>query len=121
MENQPRPPRVNKTQKRFWFWLGLLGLFGLSYILLASTPDNVGPIGITVFFILTGLTLFTLLMWVRARVLSEPTSISLLTAVIISVLSTGALALNTIDIQIGEILLLVIFGAMLCVYWLKVR
>lgn len=90
-------------------------------MLFNTTPDRLGPVGITAFFLLLAGTIFCLLMWLRARIFKQPTSTSLLAVILISVLGTGAVALNTIDIQAGEIFLLVVFGAMVSLYWVKIR
>jgi len=121
MDNPRQPTDRQKPKRRLWFWLGAAGLPALSYLLFASTPDTVGPLGITTFFIILALTIFFNLMWLRSKVFQQPSSLSLLMVILISVLGTGALALNTIELQAAEILLLVAFGAMLSVYWLKVR
>ena len=90
-------------------------------LLTGTTPDRVGPIGITVFFLLLSLTLFCLGMWLRSVVLAEPKSTSLLVVILASTLPVGALALNTIDLQIGEIMLLFLFSVTLIIYWTKLR
>jgi hypothetical protein len=120
-DDSRQPAETLKPKKRLWFWLGLLSLAAIFYLLFGSTPDSVGPIGITIFFFLLCSVIFFGLMWLRALLFKQPSSLSLLAAALVAILSTGAVALNTIEIQTGEILLLIIFGAMLSIYWLKVK
>lgn len=120
MENQRRTSTKRK-KSRLWFWLSALSLAAVGVMLFNTTPDELGPIGITVFFLLLAATLFNGLMWLRSKIFREPGSTSLLSVILIAVLGTGALALNTIEIQAGEIFLLVVFGALLSLYWLKIR
>ncbi len=119
--DQSRKPQDKPSRRRPWFWLGLVCWLGFGYLLFNSTPDEAGPIGITIFFLLIATGLFASLMWLRNKLLRQPPPASLLAVLLIAALTTGALALNTIEIQAGEIFLLVVFGAMLCIYWLKVR
>lgn len=106
---------------RYWGLAGVALTVVMVLLLSGTTPDRVGPIGITGFFFTLMLALFCWGMWLRALVLRSPKSTSLLAVILISTLSTGALALNTIDLQLGEIFLLLIFAVTLVIYWTKLR
>lgn len=119
--------RINTEEKdrrvsaRYWGLAGLAVTVVVALLLSGTTPDRLGPIGITGFFVAVVVGLFCWGMWLRALVLRSPKSTSLLAVILISTLSTGALALNTIDLQVGEIFLLLIFAVTLVIYWTKLR
>jgi hypothetical protein len=110
-----------RRSARFW-GLGVLG-FGaaIALILTGTTPDRLGPLGITAWFLLLMAALVCLGMWLRALILRQPKSTSLLVVILFATLPVGALALNTIELQTAEIFLLLIFGVTLVIYWTKLR
>lgn len=110
-----------RKSTRYW---GLASLFlaaAAATLLTNTTPDRVGPIGITVFFLVLMLGLFSSGMWLRSILFKSPKSTSLLAVILLATLSVSALALNTISIQLGEILLLLMFALTLIIYWTKLR
>lgn len=99
----------------------LAGVGVILFLLLSTTPDRIGPIGITVFFIILLLTLISIGLLIRNGLLPQPKSASLLLAVVVPICLTGALALNTIELGIGDVVLLVLFVITFTIYWTKLR
>lgn len=101
--------------------MSIVGIIFLILFLLSTTPDRIGPTGITAFFIILLLTLVSIGLTMRLTLLHNPNSSSLLLVIVTSLAITGALALNTIEIGMGEIILLVLFIITFTIYWTKLR
>lgn len=91
------------------------------YTLLGTTPDRVGPVGITGLFILLLLLSINLGMLIRSIILDQPSSLSALFVVLLSIGAVALLALNTISVGIGDVFLIAIFVVLFMVYWSKLR
>lgn len=117
----PKPKTEQKT-KILPFGLSVVAGVGIIlFMLLGTTPDRIGPLGITVFFIVLLFTLFNFGVMIRNGLLKQPGSSSLLFVIVTSVALTGALALNTIELGVGDVVLLVLFVLTFTVYWTKLR
>lgn len=99
----------------------MVGVVVLLILVLSTTPDRIGPLGITVFFLVLLLTLINLGLIFRATFMPRAASSSLLLVIVTSLAITGALALNTIEIGLGEIVLLSLFTLTFGIYWTKLR
>jgi len=121
MSRTPTHEKGRRRSARYWGLATLLTGVGVALLMSGTTPDRLGPVGITAFFLLLMVSLFCFGMWLRSLLLSAPRSTSLLVAILFATLSVGALALNTIELQAGEIFLLLLFGVMFVIYWTKLR
>lgn len=121
MSRLPTQEKGRRRSARYWGLATLLAGGGVALLVSGTTPDRLGPVGITGFFLLLVVSLFCLGMWLRALILRTPKSTSLLIVILFASLSVGALALNTIELQVGEIFLLLMFGVTFVVYWTKLR
>jgi len=103
--------------------LVLLGLSagGLSLLLLGTTPDEIGPLGITLFFILGFLTLASLGLLIRSQLLKLTGGASQLFVILSSAAIIGALAISTIELQTGDVVLLSLFVISFSLYWTRLR
>lgn len=120
-KKEPNSTRNIKSIKTTYALLMFIFIALAVSMLFLTTPDRAGPVGITTFFISLGLGLFFSLMWLRTMVLKHPTSNSTFAAAITALIIVGALALNTISIGVGEIVLMGLFTVLIITYWLKIR
>lgn len=99
----------------------LLSLGGLALLLFGSTPDRVGPMGITLFFLLVFISLLAMGTLIRLRFKSGHSGAGQLLIVLLAAAVTSALAINTIELQIGDVILLGLFILTFSVYWTRLR
>ena len=124
MQKTSRQERRIKTDKNHIGPFVLFALAGIGVIfglILSTTPDRIGPLGITLFFLTLLLTLVSIGMIIRGTFLRQPSSSSLLLVIISSIAVAGALALNTIELGIGDVILLILFVITFTIYWAKLR
>ena len=116
--------RTKKHRKRslilISIWL-FVSITGLILLLLGTTPDRVGPTGITLFFLLIFASIMALGMLLRHFLAKTGGSASQLSVILVSAAITSALAIGTIQLQIGDILLLALFVVTFSVYWSRLR
>jgi len=101
-------------------WL-FVSITGLILLLLGTTPDRVGPTGITLFFLLVFASLMATGMLFRQFLAKTGGSASQLFVILASAAITSALAIGTIQLQIGDIILLALFVVTFSVYWSRLR
>ena len=99
----------------------VFSVFGALLFLLGTTPDRAGPLGITLFFILVFIGLLSLGTILRLWLAQLADSRGQLTVVLIAGASTAALAIGTIELQLGDIILLGLFVLTFSIYWYKLR
>ena len=114
-------PASSDTPKWPPLIVGLFALASLVFLLLGSTPDKVGPLGITLFFLSVLVALLGIGMFFRATLLNNPKSTSLLAVILISACLVAILALNTIVLSWGDYVLVLLFIATFLLYWVKLR
>lgn len=118
-ENKQQLQRRRQTVASLLLLIVSLG--GLGLLMFGTTPDRVGPLGITLFFILVFLGLSSLGLLIRTALLRREGSTSQLLVILSSAAITGALAIGTIELQIGDIILLSLFVISFALYWTRLR
>jgi len=93
----------------------------VALLLFGTTPDRAGPLGISLFFILVFLALLIWGQLLRHLIFKQPQGTSLLLIVLSSAGLVIALAIGTIEIQMGDIILLTLFIVTFTLYWAKLR
>lgn len=93
----------------------LLSLIGLALVLFGTTPQRIGPFGITLFFLLVLLNLFALTMLLRS-IVAPNSRIVLIIGVVLSLSLVSGLVLNIVNLGVGDVVLLSVLSATVVFY-----
>jgi predicted lysophospholipase L1 biosynthesis ABC-type transport system permease subunit len=107
--------------RRQWLMIVVVTSAFLGLIMLNTNPNQAGPFIITVFFLVLFSCLYAFGQFIRHLFITEPQPRSALVVGVSTFIGGGMVALNTISLGVGEVVLLVILAVLGAFYWSRLR
>lgn len=113
--------KIIKKNIHFDSAMTLLSAVLLGVLLFNTSPDRIGPIGITITFVLLLVLLVSFGMLIIDLISNNPSQNSRLLIIILAVFLVSVIALNTVALGWGDAILFALFASIFFMYWVRLR